>query len=64
MARWENTVHSIVCDGKGCCEETLQVESEAAATREAKDLDWQEVDGKWYCPECKPPRKRPAKGTR
>ena len=50
------TMYKVVCDE---CSQTLDYdgdymiyESEYEAEQNAKESEWEEIDGKWYCADC------------
>lgn len=52
----EIKVYQMVCDGCGVFHEydgmIVHFEFEHQAEFSAKESDWKNIDGKWYCPDC------------
>ena len=52
----EIKVYQMVCDGCGAFHEyggmIVHFEFEHEAEFSAKESDWKNIDGKWYCPDC------------
>jgi hypothetical protein len=54
MSIYETHTYIVVCDGPGCSQEASDASSESLAQEFAREKEWLEVDGKWYCCEgCK-----------
>jgi len=61
MSIYESHTFQMVCDGADCYEESSEADTESRAEQHAREDEWANIDGKWYCPKCSEKALRKAK---